>query len=167
MRTVRRLARRAAVVYASIALFERFAPRAAVRRYQRLANRVQAPLAGLLPGWAVLETIGRRTGLRRQVPVGGRLVGSSFWLVAGAGRESAFVRNIEADPRVRLRVHGRWRPGTAHLLPTDDALRRLLVLNPVNSLFVGVANPVRTMLTVRVDLDDRSSERPRGLVTSG
>ncbi|MGQ4420946.1 nitroreductase/quinone reductase family protein, partial [Streptomyces sp. SAS_269] len=31
-----------------------------------------------------------------------------------------------ADPRVRVRVAGRWHHGTAHLLPDDDAVARLV-----------------------------------------
>ena len=54
-----------------------------------------------VPGWALLETTGRRTGLPRTTPVGDGLVGSTFWIVAEHGRRAAYVRNIEADPRVR------------------------------------------------------------------
>jgi deazaflavin-dependent oxidoreductase (nitroreductase family) len=142
-----------AVAYGAAAVFERMAPTPAVRAYQRFANRFQRPAAGVVPGWAVIETVGRRTGLPRQVPVGGRLRGDQYWLVAGDGRRSAYVHNITADPRVRLRVHGRWRTGTAHLLPDDDARRRLLRLNPANSLFVLIASRPGDMLTIRVDID--------------
>ncbi|MGH2726513.1 MAG: nitroreductase/quinone reductase family protein [Actinomycetota bacterium] len=136
----------------AIALFERVAPRRLVRAYQRnLGNPLFRASAGIVPGWAVIETIGRRTGLPRRVPVGGRLRGNSFWLVAGAGRDSHFVRNIEADPRVRVRVHGRWLPGVAHVIAGDDARRRLLRLNPVNGMFVWIAGT--DLLTLRIDLD--------------
>ena len=136
-----------------VALFERFAPRRWVRAYQRRANPLYRWWTGIAFGWAVIETTGRRTGRPRQVPVGGRLRGSTFWCVAGDGRHSAFVKNIEADPAVRLRVHGRWRTGTAHVLAEDDGRRRLLRLNPVNSLFVAIA--AREPLTIRIDLDRR------------
>jgi deazaflavin-dependent oxidoreductase (nitroreductase family) len=79
-----------------------------------------------VPGFGVVETVGRRTGLPRQVPVGGRLSGDTFWLVAGIGRRANYVRNIEANPRVRVKVHGRWRSGTAHLCPDDDPRKRML-----------------------------------------
>jgi deazaflavin-dependent oxidoreductase (nitroreductase family) len=97
-----------------------------------------------------METIGRRTGRQRRVPIGGGLRGNSFWLVAGDGRRSNYVRNIDVDPRVRLRVHGRWRTGTAHLLD-DDTRGRLLRLNPLNSLFISIAGT--ELLTIRVALD--------------
>jgi len=146
-----------AIAYAAIAVFERLAPRRVVRGYQKfVGNPLLRPSAGIMPGWAVIETVGRRTGLPRQVPVGGRLHGDSYWLVAGDARQSAYVRNIEVEPRVRVRVHGRWRSGTAHLLPGDNARRRLLRLNPVNSLFVWIANRGAGLLTIRVDLEPRS-----------
>ena len=141
-----------AFFYLGIAVFERLAPRRLVRRYQRLANPWYRPMAGVVPGWAVVETTGRKTGLPRQVPVGGRLQGDTYWLIAGDGRASAFVKNLEADPRVRVRVHGRWRPGTAHVVDDDDVRQRLLRMSPANSLFLLVANPLSRMLTVRIDL---------------
>ena len=140
-----------AVYIVGLGLFERLAPRPAVRTYQRTANRFFRTWTGVALGWAIIETTGRRTGLARQVPVGGRLRGDTYWTVAGDGMHSAFVKNIAADPRVRVKVHGRWRTGTAHLLPDDDARRRLVRLNPINSVFVLIA--AKEPLTVRIELD--------------
>ena len=141
-----------------VALFERLAPRRWVRAYQRAANPWFRRWTGIAFGWAVIETTGRRSGRPRQVPVGGRLRGDTYWCVAADGRLSAFVRNIEADPRVRVRVHGRWRDGTAQPLPDDDVRRRLLRMNPVNSFFVAVAG--KDPLTIRIDLEPRGTRRP-------
>jgi deazaflavin-dependent oxidoreductase (nitroreductase family) len=141
------------------ATFERLAPRRWVRAYQRAVNPFFRLCAGVALGFGVIETTGRRTGLRRQTPVGGRLRGDSFWCVAGDGAASSWVMNIESEPRVRVKVHGRWRTGTAHLLLGDDARRRLWRLNPLNSLFVGIA--ARDPLTVRIDLCARSRVKTR------
>jgi deazaflavin-dependent oxidoreductase (nitroreductase family) len=144
-----------AAAYIATALYERLAPRRSVRGFRNLVgNPLSRPSAGVTPGWAVIETIGRRSGLPRQVPVGGRLRGDSFWLVAADGPKAQYVRNIEADPHIRLRVHGRWRTGTAHVLPDDNPRWRLLRLNPANSLFIWVAGV--DLLTIRVDLEPRS-----------
>lgn len=134
-----------------VALFERLAPRPWVRAYQRVNNRLFARWTGFAHGWAIVETTGRRTGLPRRTPVGGRLRRDVWWCVAGDASHSSFVRNIEADQRVRVQVHGRWRVGTAHLLHDDDARRRLWRLNPVNSLFVAIA--ARDPLTIRIELE--------------
>jgi|SRR6266540_251928 len=142
-------------VLAAIAVYERVAPRPWVRAFQKhVGNRLFRLSAGITPGWAVIETTGRRTGRSRRVPVGGRLRGDTFWLVAGDGRQASYVRNIEADPRVRVRSRGRWRTGTAHVLDDDDPHRRLLRINPLNSAFLRVAGT--DLLTIRIDLEPRT-----------
>jgi hypothetical protein len=73
------------------------------------------------------------------------------WLVCGVGRRADYVRNIEAHPRVGVKVHGRWHKGTARLCPEDDAKRRALRISPINGLFLLGAN-VRP-LSIRIDLD--------------
>lgn len=121
--------------------------------FQRhLLNPVLRRLAPVLPGQAVIETVGRRSGLARRTPVGGRRVGSSFWLVSEFGRRANYVRNIDADPRVRLQMRGRWYTGTAIVLDHDDPRRRLEYLPRVNGLVVRLVGT--DLLTVRVDLDD-------------
>ena len=72
------------------------------------------------PSYAILETIGRRTGRARRTPVGNGLDGSTFWIVAEHGRRAAYVRNIVANPHVRVKVGRRWRSDTAHPYPTTS-----------------------------------------------
>jgi hypothetical protein len=51
------------------------------------------------PGYALLETVGRRSGQPRQTPVGDGLIGETFWIVAelrAMGTELATVR-IDLD----------------------------------------------------------------------
>jgi len=76
------------------------------------------------PSYAILETTGRRTGAPRRTPVGNGLDGSTFWIVAEHGRRAAYVRNLIANPRVRVKVGRRWRSGTAHPVPDDDPRER-------------------------------------------
>ena len=106
---------------------------------------------GALPGWAILETRGRKTGAPRETPVGNGLQGDTFWLVAEFGRHASYVRNIEADPRVRVCVGGMWRDGTAQLLPEDDPRARLRTLPRLNAFAVRLV--ARDPLTVRIDLE--------------
>jgi deazaflavin-dependent oxidoreductase (nitroreductase family) len=114
-----------------------------------------------VPGYALLETTGRKSGLPRTTPVGDGLEGTTFWIVSEHGRRSAYVRNLEADPHVRVRVRGRWRSGTAHVLPTDDPRERQRLLGRraghgfsarVNAASVRAVGT--DLLTVRIDLDD-------------
>ncbi|MFF9816548.1 nitroreductase/quinone reductase family protein [Streptomyces sp. NPDC014006] len=120
-------------------------------RYTTAFQRRLNPVLRRLPTQTVLETTGRVSGLPRQTPVGGRRIGGSFWLVSEFGLRSQYVRNIQADPRVRVRLRGRWYTGTARLLPDDDPVARLRRLPRVNS--VGVRVLGTDLLTVRVDLD--------------
>jgi deazaflavin-dependent oxidoreductase (nitroreductase family) len=115
------------------------------------------------PGYAFLETTGRRTGATRRTPVGDGLEGGTFWIVAEHGRRAGYVRNIEADPRVRVKVRrGRrhlWLSGTAHVLDDDDPRERQRLLGRGHALRRLNALAVRGMgtqlLTVRIDLDPR------------
>jgi deazaflavin-dependent oxidoreductase (nitroreductase family) len=119
---------------------------------RRIVNPVMRRLDRFLPGQALLETVGRRSGLARSTPVGGRLEGSTFWMVSEFGRHSQYVRNIEADPKVRLRLRGRWRTGTATLRDDDDPRQRLARLPWSNSAVVRLVGT--DLLTLRIDLDD-------------
>jgi len=114
-------------------------------------KRVANPLMRRNPLQTLLETTGRTSGQPRRTPLGGKLVGQHFWFVSEFGDQSQYVRNIQADPRVRVRLRGTWRSGTAHLLPEDDARARLRGLPQFNGF--GVRAFGTNLLTVRVDLD--------------
>ncbi|WP_446223248.1 nitroreductase/quinone reductase family protein [Nocardia sp. IBHARD005] len=126
--------------------------------HRYVVNPVTRHLAGrVMPGTALLETTGRRTGLARRTPIGGKRVGDSFWLVSDHGTASAYVRNIEADPRVRLRLRARWHTGTAHPLPADDSRARLRRLPRFNSMMVRALGT--DLLTIRIDLDPTAAHQ--------
>ncbi|HEX5256608.1 MAG TPA: nitroreductase family deazaflavin-dependent oxidoreductase [Mycobacterium sp.] len=118
-----------------------------VHRVQRL---VVNPVGRQLP-MTMLETTGRNSGQPRRTAVGGRVVDNQFWMVSEHGEHSDYVRNIKSNPAVRVRVGGRWRNGTAHLLPDDDAVQRLGNLPRMNSAVVRLMGS--DLLTIRVDLD--------------
>jgi deazaflavin-dependent oxidoreductase (nitroreductase family) len=117
-----------------------------------LVNPIVKLVAGRVPGVpALLETIGRKSGEPRHTPVGNGLSGHTFWLVSEHGRHSDYVRNMIANPRVRVRVGGTWRRGTAHLMRKDDARARLRKLDPLNSAVVRLVGT--DLLTIRIDLE--------------
>ncbi|ORA31464.1 nitroreductase/quinone reductase family protein [Mycobacterium aquaticum] len=113
------------------------------------------PLARRSSNLTMLETTGRKSGLPRLTAIGGRRQGDSFWLVSEHGYRSDYVRNIQADPHVRLRLRGQWRSGTATLLPDDDTAKRLDILGGLNSVGVRVAGT--DLLTIRIDLEPTGS----------
>lgn len=111
-------------------------------------------------GDALLETTGRRSGRPRVTPVCDCLEGDTFWIVAQRGRQADYVRNIEANPRVRIKGSlsgGAWRAGTAQILDDDDPeerMRRLSRGNRWRALCLRASAQLGTdPLTVRVELD--------------
>jgi deazaflavin-dependent oxidoreductase (nitroreductase family) len=121
------------------------------RRVSFFHRHIANPITRRLPAQVLLETTGRVSGRRRRTPIGGRLVGATFWLVSDHGEASDYVRNIKANNRVRVRIRGRWRPGTAFLLPDDDPNVRLTTLPRFNGSLVRALGT--DLLTVRIDLD--------------
>ena len=121
----------------------------------KLVNPVvrAAARAGIpLPLVVILETRGRKSGQPRRVPVGRALDGDTLWVVAEHGRKAVYVKNIEADPHVRVRVGTRWRPGLARVLYDDDwRLRQRQLPNKINSAVVRLIGTEH--LTIRIDLE--------------
>lgn len=113
------------------------------------------------PGYALLETIGRKTGKGRRTPVGNGRLGDEFWIVAEHGMNAGYVRNIARNPRVRLKLpdgfRSRWYTGIAHLLSDDDPRERQRWLARQVHGSARNAAAVRLfgtqLLTVRIDLE--------------
>jgi deazaflavin-dependent oxidoreductase (nitroreductase family) len=118
---------------------------------------IAAARAGLpTPSVVILETTGRRSGQPRRVPVTRMIEGDTLWIVTEHGRRASYVRNIEADARVRVRVGRRWRAGTARVLVDDDwRARQRRMPNRLNSAMVRAMGTEH--VTVRVDLDPPGS----------
>jgi deazaflavin-dependent oxidoreductase (nitroreductase family) len=137
--------------YRAVQLLQRFVVNPPVRLAWRLGL---AP-----PGDAQLETTGRHTGQLHRTPICNGLDGTTFWLIAQHGRRSDYVRNLEANPRVRVRTSSRsgWRAGTAHILDNDDPTQRRRMLSHGDTLRRLCLSASHTMstspLTIRIDLD--------------
>ena len=129
-----------------------------VRRFQKyLVNPAGRVLvrARLLPTHLVLETVGRRSGRPRQVPLGFAIEGDTVWIVAEHGHRADYIRNLQANPRVRVLLRGRWRAGTAAVLADDDPRQRLRRMGRrLNALAVRAVGT--ELMTVRIDLDPDS-----------
>jgi deazaflavin-dependent oxidoreductase (nitroreductase family) len=106
---------------------------------------------GLLRHHAVLETTGRRTGRSRRTVVGiARQPDSVLWIVAEHGRRAGYVRNLAAEPTVRIHLGRRWQRGAARLVDNDNIDARLQHFTPQH---INVIRRFGTELaTVRVDL---------------
>jgi deazaflavin-dependent oxidoreductase (nitroreductase family) len=114
---------------------------------------------GLAPrAFAVIETKGRKSGRPRQTPVGVGLDGRTAWLVA-VRDQSDYVKNLVAEPRVRLKVRRRWYSGRAEIVEGDDGMARRRAIDATNGLAGRLDGVLFRRLadrpcTVRIDLDD-------------
>jgi deazaflavin-dependent oxidoreductase (nitroreductase family) len=109
----------------------------------------------------MIETTGRRSGVARQTPVNALLDGKQVWLVAEAGRQADYVKNLLAQPQVRIRVGGAWRSGRASLVDDADPVelrRRIEHANGLVGRIDGLAfrAAASDMTTIRIDLDAAS-----------
>lgn len=102
------------------------------------------------------------------MPVANGLDRDTFWLIAGLGYQAGYVHNLQANPRVRVKarparlrdgVRMRWRSGTAHPLPDDDARARHRTLGHgrpgyrLDGILLRGLAAGGDMLTIRIDLD--------------
>jgi deazaflavin-dependent oxidoreductase (nitroreductase family) len=107
-------------------------PQARKRKRVRLVQRylLNPPVkllvwVGLLPGHVLIETTGRRSRKRRRTVVGMHIEGDTGWVVAEQGRHAGYVRNLEADPNLRVRRGLRWHTARAQVVDDDDPQARL------------------------------------------
>src|SRR5260370_5556893 len=63
-----------------------------------------------------LTTIGRTTGVARQIEIWFVAAGGKFYILAEHARRAQWVRNIEQNPRVHVRIGVEDRAATARLL---------------------------------------------------
>lgn len=148
------------------------APRAATDRAARkfriernLGRYVMNPTVQLLDRIGVrtalateIETIGRKSGEPRRVPISMLFDADGAWAICQHGLRSGWGLNISADPNVRVRQGDRWRTGTAVLLPDDDVVARGRTFAPhpalaplSRSVFAAMET---TPVTVRITFTD-------------
>jgi deazaflavin-dependent oxidoreductase (nitroreductase family) len=99
----------------------RSTPTVAAAGFRLLNQAVSAPVkAGFAspgpigPGIVVLETIGRRSGLPRQVPLAAVRVGERL-IVSTVRGNSRWLSNLEADPSAQVWSCGESTPVTARV----------------------------------------------------
>lgn len=76
-----------------------------------------------------LETTGRRSGRPRIIEIWFATDGERLYLLAGGREHAHWVRNIAAQPRVRVRIGGRTLSGRGRAIegePNESAARQLV-----------------------------------------
>ncbi|OBS02922.1 nitroreductase [Mycobacterium gordonae] len=99
-----------------------------------------------------LETVGRKTGRLRRVPVSVQFDDGGAWLICQHGTRSGWGRNIVDNPNVRVRQGNRWRTGVAALRPDDDVVARGRQFGRLGATVVKALETAP--VSVRIDFTD-------------
>ncbi|ORV94730.1 nitroreductase [Mycobacterium interjectum] len=99
-----------------------------------------------------LETIGRKTGQARRVPVSAQFDDGGAWVICQHGTRSGWGRNITDNPKVRMRQGNQWRAGVATFRPDDDVVARARKFGRLAARMVKALET--TPVSVRIDFTD-------------
>lgn len=103
-----------------------------------------------------LETIGRVSGQPRRIDIWFAADGDRVYLLSGGGHNAHWVRNLGAEPAVRIRIGGRWLAGVARVVEgaDDEPLARELLAIKYQGWQPGrsLSGWARTAVPVRIDL---------------
>jgi deazaflavin-dependent oxidoreductase (nitroreductase family) len=128
-------------------------------RRERAIGRFLNPVVRLLSSIGLrtalateLETIGRKTGQIRRVPVSAQFDHGGAWIISQHGTRSGWGRNIVDNPNVRLRQGNTWHAGVATLRPDDDVVARAQKFGRMGAKVVKALET--TPVSVRIDFTD-------------
>ena len=99
-----------------------------------------------------LETIGRKTGKVRRVPVSAQFDSTGAWLISQHGTRSGWGSNIVDNPKIRVRQQSQWRTGIAAMRPDDDVVARGRAFGRLGSKVTRALET--TPISVRIDFID-------------
>jgi deazaflavin-dependent oxidoreductase (nitroreductase family) len=63
-----------------------------------------------------LETIGRVTGQPHGIEIWFAADSDTIWMLSGSGDQSDWVKNLQRNPAVRIRIAGEWVSGLASVV---------------------------------------------------
>jgi deazaflavin-dependent oxidoreductase (nitroreductase family) len=101
---------------------------------------------------AELETIGRKTGQVRRVPVSAQFDDKGAWVICQHRTRSGWGRNILDNPNVRVRQGNRWHTAVAAFRPDDDVVARGRKFGRLGAKVVKALET--TPVSVRIDFTD-------------
>ena len=89
-----------------------------MKNIQKIHRALYAIGLGPLIGRIILllTTTGRRSGKKRVTPLQYEMIGSDYYLGSARGVKSDWVRNIQSNPQVEMRVGGKHFCGTAEVV---------------------------------------------------
>lgn len=122
-----------------------------------LGRLIGGPASGY---FLLLRTTGRKSGLPRETPLNYALDGGAVICLAGFGEHAHWLRNIQSDPRVGVRLPGRALEGMATVVGDRAEARRLAVAVARNCGFALVFEDPRCLLMSDAQLAARLDGRP-------
>ena len=101
----------------------------------------------------LLTTTGRSSGAPRRIELWFAAVGDRWFALAGGRGRAHWVRNLRADPAVRVEIRGRTFEGTARVVEgtEDDPIAREAVAAKYGRR--GLEDWLRESLPVAIDLE--------------
>jgi deazaflavin-dependent oxidoreductase (nitroreductase family) len=119
------------------------------------------PQVDLTLPFGYLETIGRKTGLPREIEIWFTGEPRRIYLRSGGGTGKDWIRNAQRQPRVRIRIGDVWLSGTFRLVEgdpeLDDRIRQLFAAKYPQSSFSATPEErdhwLATSIPVVIDLD--------------
>lgn len=82
------------------------------------------------PGWVLLTTTGRRTGLPRETLLPCGRSGNQIFLISTYGWRSDWIRNLLKNPEVKVTSNGAVISGHAEVIEDVDEKRRIVSEHP-------------------------------------
>jgi len=106
-----------------------FIPRA-IARVQRVVVRLLRRYFERAPGWVLVTTRGRKTGLPRQVLLPCERFDDAMIVISTYGWRSHWIRNMRKNPRVQVTCAGWKLDGTAEIVDDAGAKRDIVSAHP-------------------------------------
>ena len=109
--------------------------------------------------YCYLTTTGRVSGEPREIEIWFGLDGATVYLLSGGGERSNWVRNLQRDPAVTVRIAGTTWPGRARIVEDadEDERARALLVDKYSPGYSGDLDGWRRRsLPVAIDLEANS-----------
>ena len=107
-----------------------FLPRVVLKPIQSTLVRVFRRYFERAPGWMLLTTTGRKTGLPREVLLPCERNRDGLYTISTYGRRSDWIRNLEREPRVRVTAAGWTIPARAEIVDDLERRRAIVAADP-------------------------------------
>jgi deazaflavin-dependent oxidoreductase (nitroreductase family) len=107
-----------------------FIPRVIIRYPQALLVRVLRRYFEQAPGWVLLTTQGRKTGLRREVLLPCERFHDGLYVISTYGRRSDWIRNLAKNPQVEVTCAGWATPALAEVIEAVETKQSIVSAHP-------------------------------------